>query len=420
MISRGVGRAIAGLALIAAVSACDDNPLAENREDADYLRLSVSNAVVEVDGTVGVVANVLNRYGAALVVNVTASECDAGVSVAVDTARSDYEYPEQFIITGNTVGESCVVVNGGGLTDTINVRVVPASIALTSPVDTVGSGETITIDVDYLGVGGGVAPGVDFDDRTVFSVSNEAIGTIDEDGNFLARSPGATTISATFTYLGVERTNTVGIVVVPGTFNGAAVQTTESGLQAVEFTAGGIPFDENTYVEFPGISTPAEVPGSRSATTLAYYLPPVVGADSTITFQILNAGPNESSLEGEFTTTASANPGNHTRDGAIALAVGDSATGIIMGIRGASVWYEVTITTAGTYRFSFSWNDDVDKDLYVDDADGENLLTLENTAATNPETGTLDLEPGTYYVSGVTWTPNPGADATFVMSVTQE
>ncbi|MBR9988708.1 MAG: hypothetical protein KFH98_03075, partial [Gemmatimonadetes bacterium] len=60
------------------------------------------------------------------------------------------------------------------------------------------------------------------------------------------------------------------------------------------------------------------------------------------------------------------------------------------------------------------------KDLYVYDSGGVNLLTLENGAAVNPETDTLDLVPGTYLIAGVTWTPNPGADTTYEMTVTEE
>jgi hypothetical protein len=110
------------------VSACDDNPLAEDRDQASYFRLNPSNVVVNTGGIVKVDANVLNKYGAATNAAVTATACNANITAVADTGRSDFEFPERFTITGVTFGNSCLVVNGGGLTDTIDVRVVPASV----------------------------------------------------------------------------------------------------------------------------------------------------------------------------------------------------------------------------------------------------------------------------------------------------
>ena len=422
MIVRGVGRAIAGLAFVLAVSACDDNPLAEDRDVGSYFRLNPSNVVVNTGGTVKVDASVMNRYGAATNDPVSATVCDARISAAADPERSDFEFPERFVISGLTFGESCLVVTGGGLTDTIGVRVVPATVDIqySEPGDTLlESGDIRVLPVSLRSVGGAVAPGVTVDDRTVLSVSDDAVGSIDQDGTFIARAPGATFVIASFTDLGVTRRDSVQIVVVPAVFTGTATQVmTSYGLQAVQFTAGGIPFDENTFVEFVALPDPVEVPDSRTATTMTYFIPPVVGADSTVTFRILQAGENESTVEGEFTTGASAIDGNGSMATATPLAVGDSAWGIIAGVRGAQEWFQVTVTQAGTYRISFEWFDDQDKDAYVVAADGTTLLALEHGATTNPETDVIDLEPGTYYLRGETWTPNPGADALYVMSFT--
>src|SRR5690606_40224919 len=68
----------------------------------------------------------------------------------LDTSRTAYEFPERFEITGVTLGMSCLVVSGGGITDTIVVRVVPDSIAVTVA-DTVESGNTTLVDVTFLG-----------------------------------------------------------------------------------------------------------------------------------------------------------------------------------------------------------------------------------------------------------------------------
>ena len=427
MIFRGAGRAIAGLALVAAVSACDDNPLAEDRDSAEYFRLSVSNAVVEVGGEIRVVANVLNQYGAALVVNVTASECDAGVTVAVDTIRSEYEYPERFIITGNTVGESCVVVTGGGVTDTIDVRVVPAAVdlELSAPGDTLlQSGDQVMLAIDYLGATGAAAPGASLDTRTTFTVVNSPVGSVDANGLFTAREAGTTWVRATWNDLGVTRRDSVQISVIPAVFTGTAVQAAYGGGQVIEFTAGGIPFDANTRVEFPDLSAGEFVHLLPNTTVVRAAIPSGTAAGTVIRYFILNAGPNDATVEGTFTTTAAAPATdpflNQTKATARAMAVGEDMFGTIAGVRGSEEWFMVNVTEAGTYTVEFEWDDGNDKDLYVEAADGTTLVAEENGAATNPEHDTIDLQPGTYYLIGSTWTPNPGAAAYYRMRFVKE
>lgn len=417
MIVRGVGRAIFGLALVLVVSACDDNPLAEDRDQAAYFRLNPSNVVVNTGGIVKVDANVLNKYGAATNAAVTATACDAKITAVADADRSDFEFPERFTISGVTFGNSCLVVNGGGLTDTIQVRVVPATvdIAYSAPGDTLlESGDIITLPVALLSEGGAAAPGVTVDDRTVLASTNTAVGSVDQDGVFIARSPGSTFVRATFTDLGVTRRDSVLIVVVPAVFAGTATQVAYGGGQVIEFTAGGIPFDDNTRVEYSAGMMAADFVHlmPNTATTIRAALTPGTGADSVINFRILNAGPNESTVEGSFTTTAAAPDSdpflNNTLATARAMAVGEDMFGTILGVRGSEEYFVVTVTDAGTYRIAFEWADGNDKDAYVLDSTGSTLLALEAGASTNPETGTLDLDPGTYYLVGATWTPELG------------
>ena len=416
-----------GLALLLAVSACDDNPLAEDRETASYFRLNPSNVAVNAGGTVTVDANILNRYGAALNEAVNATACDAGVSVERDTTRSAFEYPERFIVTGNSVGESCVVVSGAGITDTIAVRVVPASVdlAFTAPGDTLlESGDQVTLTIAYLGATGAAAPGVSLDDRTTFTVVNAPVGSIDENGVFIAREAGTTWVRATWTDMGVTRRDSVQIVVVPAVFTGTAVQVAYGGGQVIEFTAGGIPFDANTRVEFPDMSAGDFVHLLPNTTVVRAAIPSGTPAGTEIRFFILNAGPNDATVEGTFTTTAAA-PAmdpflNQTRATARAMAVGEDMFGTIAGIRGSEEWFVVNVTEAGTYTVEFAWDDGDDKDLYLEAADGTTLVAEENASSTNPEHATIDLQPGTYYIIGSTWTPNPGDAAYYRVRFVKE
>ena len=421
MIVRGVGRAIAGLALVLAVSACDDNPLAENREDASYFRLNPSSAAVNAGGTVKVDATVLNRYGAATNAAVTGTPCDSRISAVADTLRSEYEFPERFTVTGLTLGLSCLVVTGGGITDTIQIRVVPASFDLTTS-DTIASGQSATVEVAFLTEAGTPVTGFSATD-VVWESVDESIGVVDENGVLTARAPGSGLVVAELASVyGAVRVDTVAFEVVPETFSGTATVLPygASGL-VVELQEGVIPFDENTYVALqadPHASDLVEI-STELATRLAL-VPAGTAAGDEVSYYILNAGPNDVTVLVTIEATSDVAIDNTSSAGAAPLDLDEVGFGLIAGERGTEAWYEVTITEAGTYRVSFEWGDNQDKDLYVLDDGGATLLALESGAATNPESDTIDLDPGTYYLVGSVWTPNPGNAAAYRMIITRE
>ncbi|HSJ32943.1 MAG TPA: hypothetical protein VK933_15995 [Longimicrobiales bacterium] len=434
MILRGAGRAIAGLALVAAVSACDDNPLSENRDSAEYFRLSVSNAVVEVGGQIGVVANVLNQYGAALVVNVTAAECDARVTVAVDPVRSEYEYPERFIITGNTVGESCVVVSGGGITDTIDVRVVPAAVDVTIANQVIASGSTAPLSVTYAGATGASAGGVTFNPaHTTFTVANGLVVSVDADGNVSGQAPGTTWVRAVYTDLGVTRRDSVEVTVVAGTFTGTVTQGTDGNatgsIGTAVFTEGAVAFDSDTqvilYLDDEVIRTHL-VPGT-SSTQIEVVLPFGLPAGS-IDYEIINMGPNQIAAAGTIdlpagTPAADAFEPDATIATPKAIVPGERLYGSLNDPGDTRDLVRLTITTAGDYRVSLGWNDTSDHDFYVrNTANNGTLLSLEGGVTSNPETGVVTLAVGTYWLRADVWTHDPigGRPSTYYMTVVQQ
>jgi hypothetical protein len=219
--------------------------------------------------------------------------------------------------------------------------------------------------------------------------------------------------------MGVTRVDSVSVRVVPGTFNGATnVAAYGAGGLSVTFTQGLIPFDTNTRVVLasdPGNSTLAQI--ASTATTRQALVPAGTAAGDTVTYFILNAGPSDATLQARVVAPSAVAPGNTTSAGAALLNLGEIGFGLIPGSRGAEVWYRVNVTTPGTYRITFRWGDNQDKDAYVLDSLGNTLVALENGAATNPETATVTLAaPGTYYLIGSTWTPNPGAATAYQMS----
>jgi hypothetical protein len=403
VISRGVCRAVVGLALVAAVSACDDNPLAENREDASYFRLNPSNAAVNVGGEIRVNANVMNRYGAALATSVTATECNSNITVAPHPDRSDYEYPETFLVTGVTVGTSCIVVRGGGVTDTVTIRVVPASIGLSVADTLVPSGQTVPLSVVYRNATGGNAPGVAFDTlRTTFVVRTAATGAIDRQGNFTGQAPGQTWVVASFTDMGVTRRDSVSLRVVAGPFTGTFTPNPiPSAGSIMTFTAGAVPFDDDTNVTFNSIPSPFVL--TRNATTLSVVVPG--GVTASTVYAITNMGPNQLAVGGNVAVTnptVDAYEPNNSFGTATVLPNQTGSYYFTMSGTDEDDYYRLNLTEQRSVTFNVTWNEpNTLVTLLIADGTGTYLPSAQQTcyAAARPTACTFTLPAGTWYVN---------------------
>lgn len=116
--------AVLALAGLSAVAACDDNPLAENRDVVDRIDTNPSFANVLVGDSTFVTATARNVHGEPTGDDVTGTACDGKISVADDPTRSAFELPERFIVKGVTAGESCINVSSGGKSATVTINVV--------------------------------------------------------------------------------------------------------------------------------------------------------------------------------------------------------------------------------------------------------------------------------------------------------
>lgn len=113
----------AGLLAAIASIGCDDNPLAENRDETTGFRLNPAVANVRVNDSTFVTAIPLNNYGEPTGAAVTASACDAKITIAPDPRRLAYEVPERYVVKGVATGETCINVSAGGSEATVSVRV---------------------------------------------------------------------------------------------------------------------------------------------------------------------------------------------------------------------------------------------------------------------------------------------------------
>jgi hypothetical protein len=403
-----VGRMLAGAALVLTASACDDNPLAENRDQAAYFRLNPSTIAVNAGGTAKVDAILVNQFGAATNESVSATPCDALITAVADPGRSEFEYPERFVITGGTTyGVTCLVVTGGGITDTINVRVVPATVDLQiAPAnEVIESGTVINLPIAYLTTAGtGVQGAIGLDARTTFTVVTDAIGDVDAQGNFTAHFPGATWVRSTFTDLGVTRRDSVRFTVVPAPFTGTVTRTPYSGGEALQFDGGAVPFDADTRVEYAAIGGGNIVHLlPNTATTIRGALPFGMNAGDTITYYIINADPmpgkvwgGEYVLGADAADTDSFGAAANARLTAPLMQENVDVFGTLS-TADPAVWHRFVVTTAGDYTMTVDWSDNSDVDAWIRNATGGSVLA--RATAAKPETGTVTLTPGTYYVN---------------------
>jgi hypothetical protein len=398
---RKVGRTLLGLALVFAATACDDNPLAEDRDEAAYFRLNPSNVAVNAGGTVKVDAVVVNKYGSATNEAVTATACDAKVSAVADTGRTIYEFPERFVVTGVALGSSCIVVRGGGITDTVAIRVVPASINIAG-VDTVLSGQTSTPTLQFLNAAGQVITGFTAADLT-FTNLTTAQGVVDSIGRVTGQAPGTGRfIAALSPKWGATRVDTVSYVVRAGNFSGTtAMAASVNGGAGITFTAGTLAFDSDTNVQLTAAGDTWTCYGDTSLTTSkTCMLPFGLPSGTNVTYAVTNIGPNQVASIGSFTTT-SATPAQDTGepDGSIAtfkksMVNGESIFGTVSATDIAD-FVRVNAQTAGTKTFTVDWSDGSDIDMHVQTATGGTVVN--RLTSQKPETGTGAVTANTAY-----------------------
>jgi hypothetical protein len=433
VIVRVLRRASAGLAVVALVTACDNNPLADNRDRGEWFDLNPSNVAVNAGGTVLVTAVVRNQFGAATNAPVTATPCDAKVSAVRDTTRSAFEFPERFVVTGaSSLGTSCLVVSGGGLTDTIRVRVVPASIRV-SGADTltqlVGSGETVQAQVEFRNTAGAPATGFTLSDVTFTSLT-PAQAAVDASGQISGQAPGiGRVVVRLHSQYGVTRVDTLVFRVQAGAFGGTVVTGTTGpptgSIAVATFTEGAVAFDADTEVQLvvDGVTVRTfnlVTTGTTRQVVLPFGLPA-----GNLRYNVVNIGPNQIAQTGTI-SLPNGTPAEDTQEpDEVRLStpkvasVGQRFWGSVGGSDFRD-WVRIDIAEAGNYRFSMGWNDGSDHDFYVHNAAGSTLLSLEQGPAGNPESGSLsNLQPGTYYLRAEIWdwTPNQDRASTYYMLV---
>ena len=254
--------ALVGLGL----AGCDDNPTDFETDETVSIFANPTVMTVPAGVTTLLSSRTENAGNEPTWEEITASvdgSCGSG-AITVDVADSyepTLQPPGQFDVTGgNTWGESCIQLSGGGQSVTIEVMVVADSLAITGAPDTLNLNQTAQLTAALLSSDAtGVTP---FDQTTdlVWSSDDPDVISVDQSGLITSNGPGTATITAVWTEFGVSvsastppiatgELPTLEIVGAPDTLDiNTSVDLSATLTNPPSFDFG--PFDPDTDVEW--------------------------------------------------------------------------------------------------------------------------------------------------------------------------
>src|SRR5687767_12189705 len=202
--------------VILGFGSCKSDPLSDSDQVPAALVTEFSYLEVNVAAARSVTAYVVDGRSARLEVPVTFTACSPVITVTPDTGYHPIPpTSSRALVRGVTFGTSCVVVEGGGFVDTVQVATFPASIVISGP-DTVESGDTVAFTYEYRDAANAPVAGVP---AAAWTTGDTLRGTITAAAGMLAaRDSGLLTITVTGTgspAAGVVRTKQLYIKPAP-------------------------------------------------------------------------------------------------------------------------------------------------------------------------------------------------------------
>jgi hypothetical protein len=338
--------------------------------------------------------------------------CGSG-ALAIDVAASyepTLQPPGQFDVTGgNTWGESCIQLSGGGVDATIEVMVVADSLDITGAPET---GELVVFQTVQLSAallsddGSAVGP---FDPVTdlAWSSDDETVLTVDGTGLVTAVGAGAATITATWTEFGVNvsASTTITVVVPPPSLTSTDVASAQA-LELVTITGTGmIPGAHVVLID--GLEVPAFYePTVVNATTATVLVPGGAAADLAITVGVTGSESNALTVSRTCGTTdesCATEPGNDTAAGAPDLGLLPvSFSGYVDGTDSNDL-LELTLLVETTFTINLDWTGNSgDLDVVFTTTGATDFSEAEcgfvTATGSQPETGQCTLPAGTYFL----------------------
>mgnify|MGYP000374458545 CR=1 FL=1 len=379
-------RALIPMALaltVMTVGACGDSPIDPDADDIDRIEPDFAYMAIDAGETRIVNITAYNEDNFPLTADVDFSVCDSKITVVEDTTRTPLNPGSGVMVTGNTLGQSCIDFSAGSADFTTIVRVVPAELELTGP-DTIGSGESAPFDLAFLNTTGGTATGFDLSQVTFTAVTPEILA-VDATGTVTGKAPGDGQVAVELNSgLGATRVDTITVTVEPGTFTGTFTPATASPGDTITFTAGGVEFDADTRAFFG--SEEAYI-ASQTATTLEVVVP----EDADGEFLLTNLGPDQVASVGTYTAGAPQR---------LEIVAGQTIAGILDPDDVEDIIL-VTVPAGATFDVTLSMTGDADVDAYllqnfVLSACADDFFGCSMATGDSPETVTVTLPAGDY------------------------
>lgn len=136
---------LAALAVVT-VAGCKKDPLSDLDGNPAAIITNFSYLQLAIGDEAAVTAQVIDARATPLAVPITFTPCTADITVATDPTYNPVPATSaRAIVTAVSANPSCVVVAGGGVSDTITVAILPQTFGGTLSSTTLQAGDTLTI-----------------------------------------------------------------------------------------------------------------------------------------------------------------------------------------------------------------------------------------------------------------------------------
>lgn len=301
---------------VVTVAGCKKDPLSDLDGNPAAIVTNFSYLQLGIGDEAAVTAQVIDARATPLAVPITFSPCTGDVTVANDTSYHPVPATSaRAIVTAVTPNPSCVVVSGGGVTDTVTVAVLPVAfngtVSATTPQPLVGQPFTL-IASSLLGFDVATA-NIDFGGGAVGEIVRRVLDTL----TVIVPQPEATP-TAPLSVIGVAVKYAPGVVVTLPT-SGNFTVANPYGAHETPAAPGG-----PATITLPADGAPDLIlrDGFKAGEPIDYFYPFTVASTDTITFTVEWEGGSDvdmaacntacSAFIGGFGAATGANPETFT------------------------------------------------------------------------------------------------------------
>jgi hypothetical protein len=325
--------ALGVIAVLTWAGACKEDPLSDLDGNPAAVTTNFSNLQLAIGGEQTIRASIVDARATPLAVPITFSACSADITVTEDP---DYHpipaTSAQAIVTAVTANPSCVVVSGGGVSDTITVAVLPLGFGGTASTTTPQVGQLFTLNSTTVLKFDTLLSNVDFGGGALGEVVSR---TRDE---LVVRVPQTdVTQPATLTVTDVDVTYVPGLRVDLATLTEFDVQSFFGDRETPDAATITAPADGDSLVFYDGF---------RTGEPIDYFYQFTLASTDTLTFVLEWAGGSDLDMA-------------NCTVGCAAFVGGFGAA------TGANPEFYTVIFTAGTYNLLVEQFDDHDEPAHL-------------------------------------------------------